>query len=67
MDEEIEQIDADLARLRKEASELRAQIGDQDGEGPIDPEETSMMLSNVEQLESVIETLEARRQNLLSK
>ena len=65
MNEEIEQLDADLSRLRKEAVELRQQIGDQDGAGPTDPAEISMMLSNVEQLESQIETLEARREKLL--
>ncbi|MBO3746853.1 hypothetical protein J5X84_12310 [Streptosporangiaceae bacterium NEAU-GS5] len=64
MDEEIERLDADLARLRKEATELREQIGDQDTEGPTDSAELSMMLSNVEQLESLIETLEARREKL---
>jgi hypothetical protein len=67
MNEEIERIDADLARLRKEAVEVRAQIGDQAGEGPTDPAETAMMLANVEQLESLIETLEARRETLANR
>jgi chromosome segregation ATPase len=65
MNEEIEQLDADLARLRREATEVREQIGDRDGEGPTDSAELAAMLSNVEQLESLIETLEARREKLL--
>ncbi|WP_214109571.1 hypothetical protein [Acrocarpospora catenulata] len=62
--DELQQLEENLARVRKEAGQLREQIGDRT-DGPTDPAELSMLISNADQLDALAEELEARRQRLL--
>ncbi|WP_155340314.1 hypothetical protein [Acrocarpospora corrugata] len=60
---ELQQVEEELARLRRQARELREQIG----EGPTDPAEIAMLIANADQLDALAENMEIRRQVLLNE
>jgi hypothetical protein len=62
--EELHEIDEDLARLRAEASELRGQVGDI---GPTDAVERSTLINMADEREARAAELEARREELLKR
>ncbi|GLX00351.1 hypothetical protein [Microtetraspora sp. NBRC 16547] len=64
--EQLERVDADLARLRQEVRDMRREIGER-GAGPTDAAEMSSLITNAEQQEALIEDLELRRQQLLRR
>ncbi len=59
--EELRQVEEDLARLRAEAAGLRQQVGDL---GPTDAAERSALISMADQQEALADELEGRRENL---
>ncbi|GAA1013339.1 hypothetical protein Aple_053810 [Acrocarpospora pleiomorpha] len=61
--DELQQVEEELASLRRQARELREQIG----EGPTDPAEVAMLIANADQLDALAENMELRRQSLLNK
>ncbi|AWS45963.1 hypothetical protein [Streptosporangium sp. 'caverna'] len=62
--EELQQVDEDLARLRAEAAELRRQVGEM---GPTDATERSSLINMADQQEALSAELEARREELLKR
>ena len=56
---EVTDLENEIAELRRTNDELRQQVGGQ-GLGAVDPEDTAAALTNVEENEAVIGTLEAR-------
>ncbi|GII03811.1 hypothetical protein [Planobispora takensis] len=62
-DEELQQVEADLERLRAEVTALRDQLGDL---GPTDSVERSQLIYMADEQEGLISELEARRDALLS-
>ncbi|GII53762.1 hypothetical protein Pth03_21510 [Planotetraspora thailandica] len=60
---QLEEVDTELARLRADVAAMRREIGER-WDAPTDAAELATVLTNAEQQESVIETLEARRQHL---
>jgi hypothetical protein len=62
--EELHEIDEDLARLRAEASELRGQVGDI---GPTDAVERSTLINMADETNPRAAELEARREELLKR
>jgi ubiquinone biosynthesis protein UbiJ len=63
---QLKDVDAELARLREDVAAMRREIGER-WDAPTDAAELATVLTNVEQQESLIETLEARRERLLQK
>jgi len=63
---EIRQIEEDLVQLRRKAADLHQVIGDR-SYGPTDSNEVGTMIENAEEEDSLIETLEARREALLGR
>ncbi|GAA1269012.1 hypothetical protein Psi02_18850 [Planotetraspora silvatica] len=64
--EQLKELEAELARLRASAADIRREIGER-WDAPTDAAEIAMVITNAEQQESLIETLEARRERLLQK
>ncbi|MFF5209036.1 hypothetical protein [Streptosporangium sp. NPDC000396] len=62
--EELRQVESDLARLRAEAADLRTQVGEI---GPTDVNERAALITMAEQQESLAGELEARRERLLEQ
>lgn len=62
--DELRQVDEDLAKLRSATADLREQIGDM---GPTDAAERSAMIYMADEQDGVIEELEARREGLLKR
>jgi prefoldin subunit 5 len=62
--EELQELDEDLARLRAEASELRGQVGDI---GPTDAVERSTLINMADEREARAAELETRREELLKR
>jgi hypothetical protein len=62
--EELQEIDEDLTRLRAEAAELRRQVGEM---GPTDAAERSSLINLADQQEALSAELEARREELLKR
>jgi hypothetical protein len=62
--EELQEIDEDLARLRAETAELRGQVGDI---GPTDAVERSTLINMADEREARAAELEARREELLKR
>jgi hypothetical protein len=62
--EELQEVDEDLMRLRAEAAELRNQIGDT---GPTDAAEQSMLINMADEREALVAELETRREELLKR
>lgn len=63
---ELQTLDEELAVLRSEVDQIRRRLGEH-AEGPTDPAETAATLTNVEEQEALVGTLEARRQHLLKR
>ena len=61
--EELQVVEEDLARLREAAADLRRHIGEGWDE-PTDPEERSVLIQGAEEQEALIGELEARRDEL---
>ncbi|MEV4241822.1 hypothetical protein AB0J63_00255 [Streptosporangium canum] len=62
--EELHQVEKELARLRGEAAELRRQVGEI---GPTDAAERSTLITMADQQEALADELEGRRQVLLQQ
>ncbi|MEV4180939.1 hypothetical protein AB0J28_05780 [Streptosporangium canum] len=62
--EELHQVEKELARLRGEAAELRRQVGEI---GPTDAAERSTLITMADQQEALADELEGRRQALLQQ
>ncbi|WP_169985661.1 MULTISPECIES: hypothetical protein [unclassified Microbispora] len=63
---ELEEVDAQIERLRKEAAQMREEIG-QSWDAPTDMAERSTLLTNVEQQEALIDDLQVRREQILRR
>ncbi len=57
---ELRQLDEEIAETRESAAELRRQIGDRT-DGTLEPEETAATISSAEELETIVDTLQTRR------
>jgi hypothetical protein len=64
--EELREVDDELARQRADLDDLRKELGDP-SEQPVEPEDRANLLTELETQEAVIETLEARRADLLKR
>jgi hypothetical protein len=64
--EELQIVEEDLARLRESDVDLRRQIGEGWNE-PTDAAERSTLIEEAEELEALIEELEAWREELLRR
>ena len=56
---EVTDLENEIAELRRTIDEVRQQVGGQ-GVGAVDPEDTAAALTNIEENEAVLGTLEAR-------
>ncbi|MEV7801570.1 hypothetical protein AB0O28_01325 [Microbispora sp. NPDC088329] len=63
---ELEEVDAQIERLRKETAQIREEIG-QSWDAPTDMAERSTLLTNVEQQEALIDDLQVRREQILRR
>jgi hypothetical protein len=63
---ELEEVDAQIERLRKQAAQMREEIG-QSWDAPTDMAERSTLLTNVEQQEALIDDLQVRREQILRR
>ncbi len=63
---QLQDVDAQLAQLRGDASGLAAQVGGQ-SDGAQDSEDTAAALTNAEETQALIAALEARRETLQAK
>ncbi|WP_030456971.1 hypothetical protein [Herbidospora cretacea] len=61
---ELQQVEEEIARIRAEARSLREQIGDRAGDGPADSAELATLIANADQLDTLAEELESRRDTL---
>ena len=64
VEDELRQVEEDLARLRAETKDLRDQIGDM---GATDQVEIGAMISMADEQEELIADLERRRDELLRR
>ncbi|GIH72524.1 hypothetical protein [Sphaerimonospora thailandensis] len=62
----LEEVDAQIARLHREAVQMREEIG-QSWDAPTDPAERAVLLTNVEQQEALIGNLQNRREQILRR
>ncbi|MEU6407762.1 hypothetical protein [Microbispora sp. NPDC046933] len=63
---ELDEVDAQIERLREEARQIREEIG-QSWDAPTDMAERSALLTNVEQQEALIDDLQLRREQILRR
>lgn len=63
---ELDEVDAQIERLRRETVQMREEIG-QSWDEPTDPAERATLLTNVEQQEALIEDLQLRREQILRR
>ncbi|OPG12714.1 hypothetical protein [Microbispora sp. GKU 823] len=63
---ELDEVDAQIERLRKETAQIREEIG-QSWDAPTDMVERSALLTNVEQQEALIDDLQVRREQILRR
>ncbi|MEU7689267.1 hypothetical protein OHB01_12300 [Microbispora hainanensis] len=63
---ELEELEAQIERLRRETVQMREEIG-QSWDAPTDPAERATLLTNVEQQEALIDDLELRREQILRR
>jgi hypothetical protein len=63
---ELRLVEEDLTRLRETAADLRRRIGDRDEE-PTDAAERSALIEAAEEQEALIDQLEGRREELLTR
>jgi hypothetical protein len=64
--EELREVEADLAELRRTAAELRRQIGERWFD-PTDEPERAALITAAEEQEALAEELELRREELLRR
>ncbi|MEV4293546.1 hypothetical protein [Microbispora rosea] len=63
---ELDEVDAQIERLRRETAQLREEIG-QSWNAPTDMAEKATLLTNVEQQEALIDDLQIRREQILRR
>ncbi|GIH62378.1 hypothetical protein [Microbispora siamensis] len=63
---ELDEVDAQIERLRKETTQIREEIG-QSWDAPTDMAEKATLLTNVEQQEALIDDLQVRREQILRR
>ncbi|GLX05609.1 hypothetical protein [Microbispora sp. NBRC 16548] len=63
---ELDEVDAQIERLRKETKQIREEIG-QSWDAPTDMAEKATLLTNVEQQEALIDDLQLRREQILRR
>jgi uncharacterized protein with von Willebrand factor type A (vWA) domain len=63
---ELDEVDAQIERLRKETTQIREEIG-QSWDAPTDMAEKATLLTNVEQQEALIDDLQLRREQILRR
>ncbi len=63
---ELDEVDAQIERLRKETAQIREEIG-QSWDAPTDMAEKATLLTNVEQQEALIDDLQLRREQILRR
>ncbi|XVQ86314.1 hypothetical protein ACQP2K_02465 [Microbispora siamensis] len=63
---ELDEVDAQIERLRKETAQIREEIG-QRWDAPTDMAEKATLLTNVEQQEALIDDLQLRREQILRR
>ena len=63
---ELEELEAQIERLRRETAQMREEIG-QSWDAPTDMMERSVLLTNVEQQEALIDDLLIRREQILRR
>ncbi|TQS27214.1 DUF342 domain-containing protein [Microbispora sp. KK1-11] len=63
---ELDELDAQIERLRKETTQIREEIG-QSWDAPTDMAEKATLLTNVEQQEALIDDLQLRREQILRR
>jgi SMC interacting uncharacterized protein involved in chromosome segregation len=66
LQQELADVDAQIATMRSSVDELRAQVGGQ-GDGAQDAEDVAAALNNIEELEAVLSALDQRRESVLRK
>ncbi|MBX6382675.1 MAG: hypothetical protein IRZ07_06830 [Microbispora sp.] len=66
LEKELEEVDAQIERLRRETAQMREEIG-QSWDAPTDMMERSVLLTNVEQQEALIDDLLIRREQILRR
>ncbi|GGP98881.1 hypothetical protein [Streptosporangium pseudovulgare] len=64
INDELHEVEEEIARLRSEAADLREQVNDL---GPTDAVERSALITMAEQQESLADDLEVRREGLNRK
>ena len=63
---QLDEVDAQIERMRREAAQMREEIG-QRWDAPTDLAERSTLLTNVEQQEALIDDLQVRREQILRR
>ncbi|GIH46396.1 hypothetical protein [Microbispora rosea] len=63
---ELDEVDAQIERMRRETAQLREEIG-QSWNAPTDMAEKATLLTNVEQQEALIDDLQIRREQILRR
>lgn len=63
---ELDEVDAQIERLRRESAQIREEIG-QSWDAPTDMAEKATLLTNVEQQEALIDDLQLRREQILRR
>ncbi|KAB8185935.1 MULTISPECIES: DUF342 domain-containing protein [Microbispora] len=63
---ELDEVDAQIERLREETKQIREEIG-QSWDAPTDMAEKATLLTNVEQQEALIDDLQLRREQILRR
>jgi predicted nucleic acid-binding Zn-ribbon protein len=61
--QELQDVEAEIAEQRKLIDDLRSQVGGE-GAGAMDAEDVAAILTNVEEIEGVLEGLEQRRERI---
>jgi hypothetical protein len=64
LEAELQRIDADLAELRREVHDLRTELVDA---GPVDAVDRTSILTQAEEVESFVATLEQRRETVVER
>ncbi|MDT4928894.1 MAG: hypothetical protein QOF92_1761 [Pseudonocardiales bacterium] len=61
--QELQDVEAEIAEQRKLIDDLRSQVGGEDA-GAMDAEDVAAILTNIEEIEGVLEGLEQRREGI---
>jgi hypothetical protein len=65
-DSDVAELDERIAEQEAQIDQLRQQVGGH-GDGPQDPEDTAAALTNMEELQAILETLQQRRARLVGE